>query len=149
MDSAVLAASAAVLGSMVGGAATVATAWVTQRTQGRRQAILTEMRRREALYSDFIAECAKLAIDALDHSLDNPQQVIQVIALQNRIKLMASEAVVAATEQSIKRILQQYFDPNLTREEMRALALKRIDEDPVRAFSKACREELQGLERRL
>jgi phosphoglucomutase len=149
MDSTVVAASAAVLGSLVGGAATIVTAWITQRTQTRRQAILTEIRKREALYANFISECAKLAIDALDHTLETPEKVIQVFALQNRIKLLSSDAVVAATDETIKRILQQYFDPNLSRDKMRQLAFSRIDEDPVRAFSQACRDELRELERRL
>ena len=149
MDPAILTALAAVLGSTVGGAATIATAWVTQRTQSRRQAVLTETRKREALYADFIVECSKLAIDALDHNLESPQQVLQVFALQNRIKLVASEAVVAATDQTIKRILEQYFGPNLTKEQLREMAFNRIDEDPVRSFSKACREELRALERSL
>lgn len=149
MDTSVVAASAAVLGSLVGGAATVATAWITQRTQTRRQAILTEIRKREALYAEFIAECSKLAIDALDHNLEDPGKVLQVIALQNRIKLFSSDAVAEATDQTIKRILAQYFDRNLTRDELRDFAFARIDEDPVRAFSKACRDELRALERGL
>jgi hypothetical protein len=149
MDTSVVAASAAVLGSLVGGAATIATAWITQRTQSRRQAVTGEIRKREALYADFIVECSKLAIDALGHNLEGPEKVIQLFALQNRIKLFSSDAVVAASDATIKRILQQYFDHNLSREEIRALALTRIEEDPVRAFSKACREELRELERSL
>jgi hypothetical protein len=149
MDPTVVAASAAVLGSMVGGAATIATAWISQRTQTRRQTVVAEIRKREKLYADFIVECSKLAIDALDHNLDSPQQMVQVFALQNRIKLFATDAVVAATDQTIKRVLQQYFDPNVSREQLRELAFARLDEDPVRSFSKACRDELRALERTL
>ena len=36
MDATLVSAMAAVLGSLVGGSATVATAWFTQRTQGKR-----------------------------------------------------------------------------------------------------------------
>lgn len=75
MDTSVVAASAAVLGSLVGGAATIATAWITQRTQTRRQTIVNEIRKREALYADFIVECSKLAIDALDHTLEKPDEL--------------------------------------------------------------------------
>jgi hypothetical protein len=149
MDTSVVAASAAVLGSLVGGAATIATAWITQRTQTRRQAVLIEIRKREALYSDFIVECSKLAVDALDHTLEEPGKVLQVIALQNRMKLFSSDAVVEASDLTIKRILRQYFDPNLSRDELKEIAFARLDEDPVRTFSKACRAELQALERSL
>jgi hypothetical protein len=38
---------------------------------------------------------------------------------------------------------------NLSREELKGLAFARIDEDPVRVFSKACRHELRALERGL
>ena len=75
--------------------------------------------------------------------------MIQVFALQNRIKLVASDGVVAASDDTIKRVLQQYFDANLTKEQLREMAFARLDEDPVRAFSKACRDELRELERGL
>jgi hypothetical protein len=145
MDPAIVTALAAVMGSMVGGAATIATAWVTQRTQSKREQVKAEIRKRETLYSEFVVECSRLVIDALDHNLEEPQKVFQVFALQNRIKLTASDAVVEAADEAIKRIFQQYFGPNLTREQLRELALSRATDDPVKAFSRACREELQSL----
>jgi hypothetical protein len=39
-----------VLGSLVGGSATVGTTWVTQRTLGKRELLRMEINRREALY---------------------------------------------------------------------------------------------------
>jgi len=39
MDPAIVSAMAAVLGSLVGGSATVATAWITQRTLSKREVI--------------------------------------------------------------------------------------------------------------
>ena len=145
MDPSIVTALAAVLGSMAGGAATIATAWVTQRTVSKREAHKAELRKREALYSEFIVECSRLAIDALDHNLDEPQKVFQVFALQNRIKLVSSDAVVEAADATIRRIFQQYFGPNLTRDELRQLALSRVEDDPVKAFSRACRSELSSL----
>ena len=145
MDPAVVSALAALFGSMTGGAATIATAWVTQKGLSRREEIKAEVRKRETLYSEFIVECSRLAIDALDHNLDDPKQVFQVFALQNRIKLFSSDQVVEASEATLKRILQQYFDSNLTREQLRELALTRTGDDPVKAFSKACRDELKSL----
>jgi hypothetical protein len=56
MEPAVLTASAAVLGSLTGASASIATAWLSQRTQGRRAAIQAEVHRREVLYADFIIE---------------------------------------------------------------------------------------------
>src|SRR5271167_896027 len=68
MDSAIVSATAGVLGSLVGASAAVATAWVTQKTQSKRELIQEEMRRRETLYGEFVAECAKLLIDAFTHT---------------------------------------------------------------------------------
>jgi hypothetical protein len=75
MDRALLSALAAVLGSLVGATATIATAWLTQRTQARRASVEAEIRKREALYGDFIPEGSKVLIDALDHKLDNPEKL--------------------------------------------------------------------------
>jgi hypothetical protein len=145
MDPTLVAALAALLGSVVGGAATIATAWVTQKTQTRREELKAEVRKRETLYSEFIVECSRLAIDALDHHLEDPRQVFQVVALQNRIKLVSSDEVVEAADATIKRILQQYFDANLTREQLQELAMGRAGDDPVKTFSRACRKELRSL----
>ena len=71
MDPSIVSALSAVLGSLVGGSATIATAWVTQKTQSRRELAAAEIRKRELLYTEFIDECSKLAIDALDHTLDD------------------------------------------------------------------------------
>ncbi len=150
MEPAVIGALSAVLGSVVGGSATIVTAWVTQRTQARRTLVRAEIRKRELLYSEFIAECSKAAIDALDHTLDDPGKLFRVYALENRIRLLSSDAVVAAADQAVKRIVRQYFNPNLGPEELRKLVISSFSDetmrdDPLRPFSEACRQELKDL----
>src|SRR5690349_2429882 len=113
MDAGVLSAVSALVGSVVGLSASVAVASVTQRSVSRRQARDAEIKKREALYGEFISECSKLAIDALDHSLDSPEKVLKIYALENRIRLCASEPVVAATGQAIQWIGEQYTKENL------------------------------------
>jgi hypothetical protein len=150
MDPAILSALAAVLGSAVGGSATLGTAWITQKTQSRRELVNAEIRKRETLYGEFIAECSKLLIDALDHTLDNPDKLFQIYALQNRIRLTSSDAVVAAADQTLQRIIKQYFAENITPEALRELItnLDRLDSlDSLKPFSEACRNELQALQR--
>ncbi len=83
MDTAII---TAVLGSLVGGGASFATAWINQRYQSRREILIAQIDRRQALYGEFIAECSKLAIDAMDHTLDDPKKLFEVYALQNRIR---------------------------------------------------------------
>ena len=152
MDPAILSALAAVLGSAVGGSATLGTAWITQKTQSRREVVGAEIRKRETLYGEFIAECSKLAIDALDHKLDSPDKLFQIYALQNRIRLTSSDAVVAAADQTLRRILKQYFAENITHEALRDLTHEFTDFDrlegldSLRPFSEACRKELRALQ---
>ena len=68
MEPAILTALSAILGSAVGGSATLATAWLMQRTQGRRERVETEVRKREQLYVEFIAESSKLFIEGFEHA---------------------------------------------------------------------------------
>jgi hypothetical protein len=144
MDSTALTAMAGVLGSLVGGSATVATAWLTQSTQSRRELTQGEMRKREALYGEFIAECAKLLMDSFTHTLDAPEKMLPLYALVNRIRLCASKPVLAEAEHLLTRVTEQYFSRNLTLEEIRELA-RTEDADPLKTFGEACRAELKSI----
>jgi hypothetical protein len=120
-------------------------AWFTQRAQSRRESVNSEIKRRERVYTECIAECSKLAIDALDNTLKSPSTLIEAYALQNRIRLASSDAVVDAAEQTLKAIVEQYSLPNITIEELRINTdLKRAD--PLQPFSEACRNELRQLQ---
>lgn len=112
----------------------------------KRELVNAEIRKRELLYAEFIAECSKLAIDALDHMLDDTTKVFHVYALQSRIRLTSSDMVVAAADQTVNHILKTYFGRNLTREELRDLVLSETHEDPLKPFSEACRNELKALQ---
>ena len=102
MDTNLISAMSGVLGSLVGGSATVATAWITQKTLTRRELNVRDMRQREKLYGDFIAECAKLLIDAFTHTLDDPEKLLALYALTNRVRLTASQPVLAEAEHLLK-----------------------------------------------
>jgi hypothetical protein len=146
MDPAILTASAAVLGSLAGGSASIATAWLTQRTQGRRQAVQLETRKREVLYADFITECSKLVLDALDHTLDQPGTLLQAYSLVNRIRLTSSDAVLHEAEAAMQEIIATYRAPNLPIEKFREISMDK-GRDPLKAFSEACRDELKSLQK--
>ena len=64
MDPSLFSGLSAVLGSLVGGGASIATAWVTQKAQSRRELAHAEYRKREVLYTQFIVECARLVCRA-------------------------------------------------------------------------------------
>jgi hypothetical protein len=147
VEPAVLTALSAIFGSAVGGSATMATAWLTQRTQGRREHVEAEIRKREALYVEFIAEGSKLIVEALQHQLQSPEQLSPLYSILNRIRLRCSEEVLSAADRTATRIVERYLGPNLSPEEMRQTMLARTD-DPLKDFSEACRYELRTLERR-
>ena len=148
MDTVLLTGMSGVLGSLVGGSATVATAWITQKTANRRDLIQTEVRKRETLYGEFIGECAKLLFDAFGHTLEKPEILLSLYALINRIRLSASAAVLVEAEHLLGRITDQYFSKNLTVDEMRELA-RAEGADPLKAFGEACRAELKAMRARM
>ena len=144
MDIAWVGALAGVLGSVVGGSASIATAWLTQRSQNVREVVRDEMHKREALYGEFVGECAKLLMDAFTHTLEKPETLLRAYALINRIRLCASPAVLNEAERLIVRITDQYFASNLTVEELRRVA-RSEEADPMQPFGEACRAELRSM----
>lgn len=143
MDTMLLSAMSGMAGTLIGGSATVATAWITQKKLNRREFVREEIRKRETLYGEFIAECAKLLVDAYTHTLEQPDKLLPVYALLNRVRLTASPPVLALAEGLLARITDQYFASNLTFEELRALA-RSEDADPLKPFGEACRAELEA-----
>jgi hypothetical protein len=147
MDTAVVGAASAILGSLVGGSASMLTAYMTQRTQARRAGIQAEMHKREVLYTDYIAECSKLALDSMQHSLDSPDTFRSAYALVNRIRLVSTDAVLQAAEAALEEIFERYRGPNLPVEKIRELSSLKSFHDPLQPFSEACRIELRALQR--
>jgi len=144
MDVAWVGAMAGVLGSLDGGSASIATAWLTQRSHNVRELVRDEMHKREALYGEFVGECAKLLMDAFTHTLEKPETLLRAYALINRIRLCASPPVLDEAERLMVRITDQYFASNLTVEELRRIA-RSTDADPIRPFGEACRAELGSM----
>jgi hypothetical protein len=144
MDPALVSAMSAVLGSVVGASATIATAWITQRTATKRELVREDLRKREMLYGEFINECSKLAIDSLAHGIEQPEKMWSAYALLNRIRLSASAPVLAEAEVVLKRIAEQYYSPNVSLDEFRTIAVSQ-GADPLKSFGEACRAELEAL----
>ena len=144
MDTTLASTMLGLLASLVGASGAVAIAWITQRTLGTRELIREEMRKREMLYGEFIAECGKLLVDALAHTLEKPETLVPAYAMLNRIRLSASHAVLAEAERLLRRITEQYFSSNLTVDDLRRIASSQ-DADPLKAFGEACREELKAV----
>lgn len=145
MDSTIVTALAGVLGSLVGGTATAATAWVSARMQSMRELVAAEMKKRETLYSEFISECSRRAMESFGSSLDKPELFLMTYELLNRIRLCASKSVLQEAERAVTVILDQYFASNLSLEEMRALLRKGAKADPLRSFAELVVPELKDM----
>ncbi len=147
MNSGLIAACAAILGSFVGALGSVVGTWITQRHQDRRDLVAKTIIRREALYSDFIVESARMLIDALEHNIGDPQKLIPAYALLSRIRLSSSSKVLETAEGLVRTILTTYPLQNLTAAQIQSRAVN--GEDPLREFSDTCRMELDSLQKQL
>ena len=143
MDTIIVTALTGLGGSLLGGSASVATAWVTQRTSNRRKQFQAEFTRREALYGQFINECSAHALHSYEESLDKSEKLLSIYALLNRVRLCASDGVLNAAERALGAISEQYFKPNLSSDEVRALIREGAKADPLKPFAEACRAELK------
>ena len=138
----------AVVGTLVGIMTSALVAWINQKTLHRRELIRDEIRVREDLYGEFLAECARLLLDALQHSLEKPEAFVPVYGLINRIRLCATEPVLRQAEQLVLRITDQYFSSNLSVQELRQLT-RSGEGDALKPFGDACRAELKSIRARV
>ena len=166
MDATIVTALAGIGGSLCGGTASFATAWLTQKTRAKHNGIRAELNKREALYGEFINECSTRVIDSFERNLDKlgltgarvvrqdaatglaheagagkPERLLSIYALLNRIRLCASDAVLTQAVGLVKFIMEQYSAPNVSVEEFHKRA-HNGGIDPLKAFSEACRREL-------
>ena len=144
MEATVVTAMAASIGSLVGASASIATTWLTQRTQTIRATTEWKLRERDSLYSEFITEASRLSANALAHSLENPEQLATLYGILSRIRLLASEKVVDNAEACCKRIVDLYRRPNLSADQLHT-AYEADHLDVLKDFSFACRSELLAI----
>ena len=125
MDSTIITALAAVLGSLVGGSATVATTWVTQRTHSKRELLAhRDPKKRETLYGEFISECSERAIDSFERTLDKPETLLSITSYSIASGFVPRTRCCGRRNKLLRLIMEQYFASNLSLEEMRELVRK-------------------------
>jgi hypothetical protein len=147
MNSTIVGALAALGGSSIGAMAPVLSSYMLQRSVAQRELSNREINLRETLYAEFIKEASRIYLISLTHVLDNLDDLVLLYSLVSRIRLFATEPVVAAAEGLVKRIVAHYGRPNLTVEQVRTAALSAAA-DPLDVFSFACRKELRTLLRK-
>jgi len=144
MDSTVVTALAAALGSLVGATASIGTTWLSQRRQSILATAERKLRERESLYKEFIMEASRLFGDAMVNSLDRPDQLVALYGILSRIRLISGDDVLSKAMGCCHRIVGLYRRPNMTAEQIRA-AFEANEFDPLKEFSAACRMELLAM----
>ena len=144
---------AAILGALVGGLASLASTWVSERTRHRRDLLHREITKRETTYSDFIDHASKLYVTSATHNLNDDEEnlegelngAVSLYGIASRIRLFASDRVIKEAEAVLDQIIVQFGAENISLDELRERKLK--DRDPMKAFSVSCRAELHELQK--
>jgi hypothetical protein len=145
MEPALLSAASALVGSVVGGAATLGASWLTLRGQLRAQDRAQQAAKREALYAEFIIEASKRLAEAWSHQAETPDVLVGLFSIIQRMRLTSSNEVIALAEDVGHHVMDAYAAPNRTFDDARKTLESPDHPDPVRAFSEACRAELRSL----
>lgn len=144
---------AAIMGALVGGLASLASTWVSERTRHRRDLLQREITKRETTYSDFIDHASKLYVTSATHNLKDTEAnleaelegAVSLYGIASRIRLFASDRVIKEAEAVLDLILMQFGAENISVDELREKKLN--ERDPLKAFSISCRRELHELHR--
>jgi hypothetical protein len=148
MDPAYIGAFSALAGSIIGGLTSLATSWLTQRTQARAEELRSNRSRREELYRTFIEEASRLYIEALSHdesqAFEQTAGLVKIYAVVSRMRVLSSLQVIEAAENIMRKIVDTYAAPKRTFPELREM-LHQDTVDPLREFAEACRAEFDVL----
>ena len=141
MDTSIIAAFSAILGTTVGGLATFLTTFLNQRFAMRRDILAKDVANREQLYTEFLKEVGNLYFDSIHRTLDdapNQASLITMYSLVGRIRMISSEGVLTSAEKVAQDIVESYKRPPMTFEEFQRLWGA---SDPWHEFTNACRAE--------
>jgi hypothetical protein len=144
MNPVIFSTMAALIGSAMGATAPILGNYVLQRGLTQRELLTHQIAGKEALYSDFIKEAARVYVDSVSHDLEDISGLVGLHALVSRIRLLGSDAVVNAADKFLRQVVRNYAQANMSLAEMRDAALA-SEIDPLTEFSVACRAELKGI----
>jgi hypothetical protein len=143
MDTAILSASAGLIGSLIGGVSTFAASWITQHKLLGTQTRMHHAERRQKLYSEFIIEASRCLAEAWSQQAEGPAVISNLYSAVERMRLVSSSRVVQRAEKVMRGVIAAYAEPNRTFDELRQRVQERSEEyDQLREFTEACRQEL-------
>ena len=143
MDSAYVSALSALAGSIIGGLTSGITAWLSHRTQAQAARLAQSLSRRDELYKDFIVAASKAYGDAIVTNEPQIQELVAIYAMVSRMRVLSSPRVVKCADKVMQTILDTFFAPNKTMDELHELVRSGAALDPLKDFGEAVREELQ------
>ena len=141
MDTTIVTALAGIVGSLCGGSASFATAWVTHKTRAKREGVRAELTSEKRFTANSSTNARRVLWIHSSEISTSRKRLLSIYALLNRIRLCASDAVLTQAVELVRFIMEQYFSPNVSIEEFH----QRVHDghiDPLKAFSEACRREL-------
>ena len=142
LDGPVIAALAALAGSLVGAFSSVAATFIGQRLQARWTQLRAELEEREKLYGVFVEEAVHLFVDAIERSKIDPVKIMRLYSKVARIRLASTDDVLNAAEEVGKRLFEAYERPPDDPAEVLARYANGEDTlNPLREFTEACRLE--------
>ena len=142
MDAPFVSALAGVLGTLVGSSASVATAWITQKTVSKRERIDAEIRQRETLVHSRKLQTRRRPVCAYIGKAGNVG--VRVRADQSHPSLCVRR--LSRRRKTCRDTSRSSISPNLSAEELRAL-VRSGSADPIKRFGEACRSELKSMKR--
>lgn len=128
-------------GVAVGGLTSFASTWLTQLSTMREKRRQLEMGKREKLFNEFVIEASRLYATALGHDKEDIADLVKLYSLIGRMRLICTPGVIEAAERTMRVIIDTYVAPNLSLQELRAVA-QEGGLNPLVDFDAAGREEL-------
>jgi hypothetical protein len=141
MDGAMLSATAAMGGSLIGAFTSFATTWLAQTHQRRVQLEFQEITRRERLFGDFIMQASELYADALTHNRLDAPKLVSLYAVKAQVSLFASRSTIERADEVLRLIIDTYYRPNLDLSSRESVLNE--GHDFLQAFTEACRSDLK------
>jgi hypothetical protein len=144
-DVAYISALSALAGSVIGGLASGLTTWLNKHVEAKANWLARDISRRQDLYRDFIIAASKAYGEAIITDEPQIQELVDLYGLVSRMRVMSTPKTIECADKVMHTTIDTYFLPNKTFRELNDVLKNGLGVDPLREFSEAAREELQGI----
>ena len=144
MDATIVTALAGIFGSLCGGGASVATAWVTNKTRAKREVLRAQLNKRETLYGQFID-----GVLETHHGLTRSEsRQAGAVVVDLRVAQPHPALRLRSGPRGSSGAYEVYHGAILRAESFVEEFHERVHNggiDPLQAFSEACRREMVSM----